>query len=224
MIMGYINSGKHFRLIRNLLRLLFLFLFFFQAEDGIRDDLVTGVQTCALPIYPNSLDFDRDGNYVASFRHMGEITKIDRRTSEIIWRLGGRNNQFAIMNDPLGGFSAQHSVRVLDNGNLLLYDNGLRHSPLESRAVEYRLDTDAKTATMVWQYRRVPPVFTPFLGSVQRYQNGNTLIAFSTANLIVEVDPSGNPLWEGVLNLDGQSNVIIFKALKVPSLYRYERP
>src|SRR5207244_9698952 len=32
-----------------LLFLLFCF-FFFQAEDGIRDDLVTGVQTCALPI------------------------------------------------------------------------------------------------------------------------------------------------------------------------------
>src|SRR5207244_6388581 len=29
---------------------LILFSFFFQAEDGIRDDLVTGVQTCALPI------------------------------------------------------------------------------------------------------------------------------------------------------------------------------
>src|SRR5207244_7029997 len=28
--------------------------FFFQAEDGIRDDLVTGVQTCALPIYLRS--------------------------------------------------------------------------------------------------------------------------------------------------------------------------
>src|SRR5207244_10470027 len=27
-----------------------LVYFFFQAEDGIRDDLVTGVQTCALPI------------------------------------------------------------------------------------------------------------------------------------------------------------------------------
>src|SRR5215216_8197427 len=27
--------------------------FFFQAEDGIRDDLVTGVQTCALPISPS---------------------------------------------------------------------------------------------------------------------------------------------------------------------------
>src|SRR5258708_8761861 len=30
-------------------------IFFFQAEDGIRDDLVTGVQTCALPI---SFDFE----------------------------------------------------------------------------------------------------------------------------------------------------------------------
>src|SRR5688572_30977158 len=31
-----------------------LFFFFFQAEDGIRDLTVTGVQTCALPIYPCS--------------------------------------------------------------------------------------------------------------------------------------------------------------------------
>src|SRR5205823_8945232 len=30
-------------------------IFFFQAEDGIRDKLVTGVQTCALPISPISL-------------------------------------------------------------------------------------------------------------------------------------------------------------------------
>src|ERR687883_1513515 len=31
--------------------LFFFFFFFFQAEDGIRDIGVTGVQTCALPIY-----------------------------------------------------------------------------------------------------------------------------------------------------------------------------
>src|SRR5258708_8284718 len=30
---------------------LLVVIFFFQAEDGIRDDLVTGVQTCALPIF-----------------------------------------------------------------------------------------------------------------------------------------------------------------------------
>src|SRR5689334_24624814 len=31
-----------------------VFFFFFQAEDGIRDGTVTGVQTCALPICPAS--------------------------------------------------------------------------------------------------------------------------------------------------------------------------
>src|SRR5256885_17208615 len=33
----------------------FVLVFFFQAEDGIRDYKVTGVQTCALPIYSHSL-------------------------------------------------------------------------------------------------------------------------------------------------------------------------
>ena len=33
-----------------------LFYFFFQAEDGIRDSPVTGVQTCALPICPLAID------------------------------------------------------------------------------------------------------------------------------------------------------------------------
>src|SRR5688500_19540250 len=33
-----------------------VFFFFFQAEDGIRDYKVTGVQTCALPIWPTSSD------------------------------------------------------------------------------------------------------------------------------------------------------------------------
>src|SRR2546430_9768903 len=39
------------RAIHTQLTLVLLFLFFFQAEDGIRDLTVTGVQTCALPIF-----------------------------------------------------------------------------------------------------------------------------------------------------------------------------
>src|SRR2546430_4312266 len=37
-------------------RLLLFVIFFFQAEDGIRDLTVTGVQTCALPIF--GMDFE----------------------------------------------------------------------------------------------------------------------------------------------------------------------
>src|SRR2546422_8604219 len=35
------------------------FFFFFQAEDGIRDVAVTGVQTCALPIYRPAIQHRR---------------------------------------------------------------------------------------------------------------------------------------------------------------------
>src|SRR5207244_5116772 len=42
--------STHQLLLHLLLQLHKFFFFFFQAEDGIRDDLVTGVQTCALPI------------------------------------------------------------------------------------------------------------------------------------------------------------------------------
>src|SRR5258708_24503539 len=38
--------------------------FFFQAEDGIRDDLVTGVQTCALPISPLTVKLTADVDQV----------------------------------------------------------------------------------------------------------------------------------------------------------------
>src|SRR5438046_10390242 len=38
-----------------MLSFLFFFFFFFQAEDGIRDWSVTGVQTCALPIWSSSV-------------------------------------------------------------------------------------------------------------------------------------------------------------------------
>src|SRR5205807_3802209 len=43
------------------------FFFFFQAEDGIRDYKVTGVQTCALPIFGGSSDVDVFHGDLASF-------------------------------------------------------------------------------------------------------------------------------------------------------------
>ena len=45
---------------------LFVIFFFFQAEDGIRDDLVTGVQTCALPILVASRGRDVKPGFIAS--------------------------------------------------------------------------------------------------------------------------------------------------------------
>src|SRR5439155_14450130 len=46
--------------LSSLISVLFFF-FFFQAEDGIRDGHVTGVQTCALPIFLAALQPERRG-------------------------------------------------------------------------------------------------------------------------------------------------------------------
>src|SRR5207244_7748268 len=47
---------------------LYLVFFFFQAEDGIRDDLVTGVQTCALPIYRHTAYVDAEREFTTQLK------------------------------------------------------------------------------------------------------------------------------------------------------------
>src|SRR3989440_6962188 len=51
----------------------FDFFFFFQAEDGIRDLIVTGVQTCALPIYSRATVRGTDGRDRRAGRDVGQL-------------------------------------------------------------------------------------------------------------------------------------------------------
>jgi hypothetical protein len=173
--------------------------------------------------HPNAIAFDRDGDYIVSWRNLGEITKLDPGTGTIRWRLGGNNNEFAFVGDPLGGFSAQHSPKVLPDGNLLIYDNGTRHVPAESRAVEYALDTIARTATMIWEYRHVPAIYTPFVGSVQRLENERTLIGWGTVGRATEAASDGGTTWEAEIRLDGVP-AFVYRVVRIASLYRYEVP
>src|SRR3712207_8418146 len=53
-------------------------LVFFQAEDGIRDIGVTGVQTCALPIFPLVFDAPRRG---MPPRHLADLTREEARAA-----------------------------------------------------------------------------------------------------------------------------------------------
>jgi hypothetical protein len=128
-------------------------------------------------VHGNAVEQDADGNLLLSSRHMNEITKINRQTGAIIWRMGlnAKNNQFSFPNDPRG-YSHQHDIRRLANGHVTLFDNGNCFDPLYSRALEYQLDEVNKVATLVWEYRNAPDMVSPFMGNVQRQSDGGTTI------------------------------------------------
>ncbi len=131
----------------------------------------------------NAVDIDLDGHILLSSRYLNEVTKINRHTGEIIWRLGGKNNQFNFIGDDLNGFSWQHDINVLENGHYTVFDNGNRHSPPLSRAVEYELDTLNMKATLIWEYRNPHGSYSSYMGNAQRLHNGNTVINWANGSL-----------------------------------------
>lgn len=157
--------------------------------DAVHENLTAAVVDY---VHGNAIEPDYDGNILISSRHISEISKINRSTGEFVWRLGGVQNEFTFQNDPIG-FSYQHDIRRIANGNVTLYDNGNHHSPPFSRAVEYHLDEVNKVATLVWEYRNSPSIYGFAMGSAQRLKNGNTLISWGSANpTMTEVTPAGD--------------------------------
>jgi hypothetical protein len=160
----------------------------------------------------NALDLAADGNLIVSFRNLREITKIDASTGTVIWRLGGRRNQFTFLDAPEKGFAAQHGVRAIAPGALLLLDN--LGDTTESRAERYAIDEGKRTARLVRSHGSVPGVVTEIGGSVQDLPGGRTLVSFGTAGRVEEYDAAGRVLWR----IDGNAGYV-FRAQRIRSLY-----
>ncbi|MEW5798324.1 MAG: aryl-sulfate sulfotransferase [Bacteroidota bacterium] len=183
----------------------------FDITDAIHENLTA--QTIDY-VHMNAIAVDNDSNIVISSRHLSEITKINRKTGAILWRLGGKHNQFTIVNDPMSGPSYQHDVRALPNGHYTIFDNGNFHSPTVTRVTEYNIDTAAMTATLVWQYRHVPDRYTWWMGNAQRLPNGNTLINWADGSLpkLTEVTQAGMKAME----MDFVNNAHSYRVFRFP--------
>jgi hypothetical protein len=160
----------------------------------------------------NALDFDVDGNLIVSFRNLGEITKIDAASGAVIWRMGGRRNQFTFLDSPFPAFSGQHSARVSAPNALVILDN--LGSPGESRAESYTMDEAARTARLAHSYSSIPGVVTQIGGSVQNLSAGRTLVSFGTAGRVEEYDAAGRVMWA----IAGNAGYV-FRAQRIRSLY-----
>jgi hypothetical protein len=160
----------------------------------------------------NGLDLDADGNLLVSFRSLGEITKIDVRTGTVVWRMGGRRNEFAFLDTPLPAFSRQHGLRAYASHAVLILDN--LGSAAESRAERYTLDEQARKARLVRSYGSSPAVVASLGGSVQDVAGGHTLVSYGPAGRVEEYDETGRRVWQ----IEGNAGYV-FRAQRIRSLY-----
>jgi len=138
----------------------------------------------------------RAGNVLLSFRHLNAIAVVDLDQKRVVWAVQGP-------------WIAQHQPTVLDNGNLLLFDNsGFDGS---SQVVEF----DPLTLELAWTWRADPPedFFSLYCGSNQRLENGNTLISDSCSGRAFEVTGAGEIVWEFVNPHRGGENDELIAAL-----------
>jgi hypothetical protein len=152
----------------------------------------------------NSVFVDTDGNWIVSANGLAQVLKIDRNTGDVLWRLGGKQNDFTFIDDPYPGFCAQHTATRVDGGNLLLFDNGSACWPKMpdrgklTRVVEYEIDEEEMTARLVWSFDR-DGTYAGSAGSAQRLPNGNTFIGWGNSHdppMATEVDREGNIVFE----------------------------
>ena len=128
-----------------------------------------------------------DGNLLVSFRNISTVIKIDRRSGDIVWKLGA---------PPLSG---QHAPVPLPNGNILIFDNGptrLDQTFPFSRVIEI----NPATNEIVWKYQdaNAQGFYSDRISNAQRLPSGNTLINEGMFGRFFEVTPNGEVVWEYV--------------------------
>ena len=192
----------------------------------------------------NAATIDAANNAVyISCRWMGLI-KVTYEAPTLLWHLPASYNaaglgtlQFVPSDSQ---FTDIHDPEIHDDGTILFFDNGgwdglMQTTEHHSRAVEYQIDEDAGTATLVWEFPGNFDVdswyrddwYQPFWGDADRLANGNVLVTAGergsdTESRVFEVTKEdGQVVWELHLGPD----IGVYRAERItPPLVRAITP
>ena len=176
-----------------------------------------------------TIDIAQDTVY-ANCRWMGLIKTSYKNPNTLLWHLPASYNGKGLGNmtysPTTSQYSDTHAPEIHSDGTILFFDNGGYDDPFKyppvtptthhSRALEYKIDESAKTATLVWEFPGTFAVdawyknswYQPFWGSAKRLDNGNVLVAAGnrgtgTESRVFEVTKSdGKVVWEFHLGPD----------------------
>ena len=175
-------------------------------------------------LHLNSVDQFPDGDYLVSSRHFNSVFKVAGADSaepgKIVWRLGGKHNDFTYTSD--FKFSRQHHARVLSSDGkttrISLFNNGfeVRNSialeGLSSSGIIITLDEEEMTADLFQKYTH-PDHASGWRdsvaiaeGSFQVLAGGNALADWGSLPDITEFSTSGEVLFHAsIANHHGRS-------------------
>ncbi len=192
----------------------------------------------------NSIYYDETtDSIILSGRHQDAVISIGYTTNKLNWIIGDPTNWDSLIVDeyffmPLGNVEwsyAQHSAKVLENGDIFIFDNGNNRSKLReddilaednySRGVIYRTNSISNTIEQVYQFGKElgSDFYSPYISNVDYYSEGNYLIhsgGIATVNSEVLNIPA--PLSENFL--DAVLNSITIEVLDGNVAYRLEVP
>ena len=179
-------------------------------------------------LHSNSFFFDEIENAIyISIRHLNQITKISYPSGDILYSIGLANefdtgSENNICNELR--FSWQHHVQLLEDGDLLFFDNGnlsqelLQDEYRTTRIRKIKVNNDLTCETN-WQYDLPENLYGHGTGSVQLLDNNNYLIytqgGFEDCS-IFEINQNKEMVWLAEAS-DPTSS--IYRAYKIPSMF-----
>jgi len=148
---------------------------------------------------------DGSGDYVASARHLDAVFRLDRSVDTgvtpdaVSWVLAPEGSthpkRLTILGDALGGVRRSHDARM-DGDLLTVYDNRTATGG-PSRAVAYRIDEVAMTATLEWQIFHPEGLTSNQIGSARVTPDGSVLVGWgATQPMFVEYSSPDSGLVE----------------------------
>ena len=180
-----------------------------RAPDGTLHTIINSGKAFgnATACHCNAIQYSSSDNtvVVSDDDHSGYF-KVDRQGS-IKWVLnGGTSNSFDKSGGGATGWTGNHNLHILGADHILFFNNGTASTMSTGQpsvARELQLNLTSMTTSQIWSYTANPTISNAVMGDVQRLDNGNTIIAYSTQGVIHEVDAGGALLQQLSWGLQG---------------------
>lgn len=161
---------------------------------NVEEDIICPLEARREWTHGNALNVTPEGDLLVSYRLTSTVGIVDKATGNFRWKWGP------------GEVYHQHHPTYLDNGRVLIFDNGgHRRGVSHSRIVE----VDPLTNEIAWEYTGTPNIsfYSYNISSAERQPNGNTVICEGAPGRIFEVTPDKNIVWEYINPFFGQVGV-----------------